>query len=132
MGRELSAVLPVAPPIGPLSGSVKLTSFIIIIFKDFIYLFLERGEGGEKERERNINVWLPLTWPPLETWPATQACALAGNQTSDPLVCRPALNPLSHTSQGFTSFNRSFDAHLLDVSPSQAGGDLANNTLLQS
>ena len=25
-------------------------------FKDFIYLFLERGEGREKERERNINV----------------------------------------------------------------------------
>ena len=32
-------------------------------FKDFIYLFLERGEGREKERERNINVWLPLTCP---------------------------------------------------------------------
>ena len=30
----------------------------------------------------------------------TQACAPAGNQTSDPLVCRPVLNPLSHTSQG--------------------------------
>ena len=30
-------------------------------FKDFIYLFLERGEGKEKERERNINVWLLLT-----------------------------------------------------------------------
>ena len=27
------------------------------------------------------------------------ACALTGNQTSDPLVCRPALNPLSHTGQ---------------------------------
>ena len=25
-------------------------------FKDFIYLFLERGEGREEERERNINV----------------------------------------------------------------------------
>ena len=25
-------------------------------FKDFIYLFLEKGEGREKERERNINV----------------------------------------------------------------------------
>ena len=34
------------------------------IFKDFIYLFVERGEGKEKERERNINVWLPLTCPP--------------------------------------------------------------------
>ena len=45
-------------------------------------------------------MWLPLTWPPVGTWPATQACALTGNGTSDPLVCRPALNPLSHTSQG--------------------------------
>ena len=30
------------------------------------------------------------------TWPATQACALIGNQTSDPLVLRTALSPLSH------------------------------------
>ena len=34
------------------------------------------------------------------TWPTTQACVLTGNWTSDPLVCRLALNPLSHTSQG--------------------------------
>ena len=32
--------------------------------KDFIYLFLDRGEGREKERERNISVWLPLGPPP--------------------------------------------------------------------
>ena len=54
----------------------------------------------EKERERNINVWLPLAHPILRTWPATQARALAGNQTGDALVRRPALNPLSYTSQG--------------------------------
>ena len=52
----------------------------LIIFKDFlkdfIYLFLERGERREKERERNINVWLPLTYPLLGTRPTTQACAL--------------------------------------------------------
>ena len=47
--------------------------------KDFIYLFLERGERREKEREKNIHVWLPLMCPPLGTWPATQACALTGN-----------------------------------------------------
>ena len=28
--------------------------------------------------------------PLLATWPATQACALTGNQTSDPLVHRLA------------------------------------------
>ena len=27
-----------------------------IILKDFIYLFLERGEGRERERERKIDV----------------------------------------------------------------------------
>ena len=52
---------------------------ISFLFKDFIYLLLERGEGTEKERERNINVWLPFTCPLLGTWPTTQACALTGN-----------------------------------------------------
>ena len=68
--------------------------------KDFIYLFLDRGGGREKERERNISVWLSLTRPLLGIWPATQACALTGNPTDDPLVHRLVLNPLSHTSQG--------------------------------
>ena len=36
--------------------------FFFFFFKDFIYLFLEGGEGREKERERNIE-WLPLAHP---------------------------------------------------------------------
>ena len=51
-------------------------SFIYLFFKDFTYLFLERGVGKEKQRERNISVWLPVVCPLLGTWPATQACAL--------------------------------------------------------
>ena len=51
------------------------------VFKDFMYLFLDRGEAKEKERETNINVWLPLMRPLLGTWPATQVCALTGNRT---------------------------------------------------
>ena len=70
------------------------------IFNDFIYLILERGEGREKERERNIIVWLPLICPLLGTWPATQPCALTGNLTANPLVHSLSYNPLSHTSQG--------------------------------
>ena len=37
---------------------------LLIFFKDFIYLFLHRGEEREKEREKNISVWLPLTHTP--------------------------------------------------------------------
>ena len=74
----------------------------IFFFK--ILLVLEIGEGREKDRDRNTNVWLPLVHPLLGTWPATQACALTGNQTGDPLVHRLALNPLSYTSQGTDVF----------------------------
>ena len=44
-------------------------SFFVCLFKDFIYLFLERGKEGE--REENINVWLPLKCPLMGTPPAT-------------------------------------------------------------
>ena len=81
-------------------ASVDVSKWKEHFLKIFINLFLERGEGREKERERNISVWLPLTYPLLGTWPATQACALTGHQTGDPLIHGPALNPLSHTSQG--------------------------------
>ena len=37
-------------------------------------LFIDRGE----ERERNINVWLPLVCPLLGIWSTTQACVLTG------------------------------------------------------
>ena len=41
--------------------------------------------------------------PPTRHSVATQARALTGNRTRDPLVCKPAPNPLSHTSQGLMS-----------------------------
>ena len=41
------------------------------------------GEGKEKERERNITVWVPLIRPLLGTWPETQACALTENRESN-------------------------------------------------
>ena len=47
-------------------------------------------------------MWLPLSCPTLGTHPATQACTLTRNQTSDLLVGRLVLNPFSHTSQGST------------------------------
>ena len=51
----------------------------VIFLKDFINLFLERGEGREKERGRNISVWLLLMHSLLGTQTATQACAPTGN-----------------------------------------------------
>ena len=69
----------------------------LCIFK-ILFIFRERRREGE--RERNISIWLPLACPLLGTWPTTQTCALTGYQTSDHLLHSPALNPLSHTSQG--------------------------------
>ena len=83
----------------PLKQSLSTSFYKNSIFKRF-YSFIYRG-GREGERERNINVWLPLSCPLVGTRPATQAHALTGNGTGDPLVGRQALNPLSHTSQGY-------------------------------
>ena len=68
-------------------------------FKQILFIFRERGREGEREGEKHQCVVASHT-PPEGTWPATQACVLNGNRTSDPLGCRQALNPPSHTSQG--------------------------------
>ena len=49
---------------------------IHIFLFNFIYLLLEKGEGREKETERNTNAWLLLKRPALGTWLTTQSCAL--------------------------------------------------------
>ena len=58
--------------------------------------------------------------PPMGAWPATQACALTGNQTSSPLVLRPALNLLSYTSQD-CNFNFSLKRKLFHPDPEGRG-----------
>ena len=69
----------------------NVTGMVILCFKRF---YFQRGRQGG---EGNINVRLPLMHTPQWTQPATQARALTGNGTSDPLICRLALSPLSHT-----------------------------------
>ena len=73
-------------------------------FRKRFYVFIFREENGRRKRGRETSMcgcpFCAPCAPLLQTWPASQACALAGNQTGDPLVCRPVLNPLSHTSQG--------------------------------
>ena len=82
---------------------ISIFYFIVHVFfiLYFIYLFLERGKGRERERGRNIYAWVPLVWSQLQTWPVTQACALIRNRTGDPLVRRLVLSPLSHTGLGY-------------------------------
>ena len=89
-------------------GPFKYTYTLAQQFNFFFIYFLLLERRREKESQKNISVWLPLTCPQLETWPATQACALTGNQTGNPLAHRPVLNPLSHTSQGSNSIFKEF------------------------
>ena len=39
-----------------------------------MYLFLEKGEGREKDREKNIIVWLPLVCPYWGPGPQPSMC----------------------------------------------------------
>ena len=64
--------------IGVTKGEEKQQEIENFLFKDFIYLFLERGRE-EKDRERYVNVRLLFMYHLLGTWPTTQACALTGN-----------------------------------------------------
>ena len=60
---------------------------IFSFFKDFLYLFLERGEGRERGREilimRETLVGCLLHTSRLGTKPTTQACALTRNWTGN-------------------------------------------------
>ena len=67
-------------------------------FLRFHLFFREKGREGEREGKKHL--LFASRMPQLGTWPATQACAVTGNQTGNLLVCRLMLNPLSHTSQG--------------------------------
>ena len=78
-------LLSVHPKHFHIMGKIVLFFFTQFFFKR-VYLLTIRERRKEGKRERNISVWLPLMRPLLGMWPATQACALTGNRTSDPLV----------------------------------------------
>ena len=82
------------------SGFAYPASYSILYFKKrFLLIFRERGREGERKGEKHQCV-VVFCAPLLGTWTTTQACALTGNQTADPLVCRSLFIPLSCTSQG--------------------------------
>ena len=79
-------------------------SYCIVYFyflKDFIYLFLERGWEDNREGEKHQCV-VTSHAPPTGDLVCNPGMCPDLNWTSDRLVCRLALNPLSHTSQGCT------------------------------
>ena len=82
----------------------NFSCFIVYISRIFflvlVIYFLERGEGRGKERERKINVWLPLTCSPLGTWPTTQVCAPDWESNRQPLGLQACAQSTSDTSQG--------------------------------
>ena len=86
----------------------KILGFFFLRF--YLFIFRERGRrerGREASMRKRYIDQLPLALAQVGTWSATQACALTGNRTGNPLVFRRALNPLSHTSQaGFLSFTK--------------------------
>ena len=101
--------------------SSKQYLLVSVIFKKvlFIYSFFrEKGREGDRQGEKQSCVrsvashrpptghlapnWAPGPQP--GTWPSTQARALTGNGTSNILVPRLVLSPLSHTYQDYLSF----------------------------
>ena len=72
----------------------KISCFFF--FFKISFICFQRGEGRGKEKHCSI----AASQAPPYWGPATQACALTGSQTSDPLVRRQAFSPLRHTSQG--------------------------------
>ena len=82
-----------------LSSHGTFCILLFFFFKDFIYLFLERGEGREKERERNINVWLLLHTPHWGPGPQPRHVPWLWIELAT-LWFRLVLKPLRHTSQG--------------------------------
>ena len=68
--------------------------------KEILFTCFQR-EGRENERKEEKHQCVVVSCIPPTGDPAyNPACALTGNRTGDPLVCRLALNPLIHNSQG--------------------------------
>ena len=84
-----------------LAGVQPLT-FFFFFFLRFYLFFRERGMEGDRKGEKHLckRCWLVASCLLHTPDRGPGPCALTGSHTCDLLVCWPALNPLSHTSQG--------------------------------
>ena len=81
--------------------SSKNNKILKKILRFYLYTFLERGKEEEREGEKHQCVVASHVPPSGDLAHNPGMCTR--NRTSDSLVLRPALNPLSHTSQGTIS-----------------------------
>ena len=74
------------------------------LLKIFIYLFLDRGEGMEKDRERNITVGC-LSCDPQWGRGLNPGMCPDWELNQWPFSSQASVNPLSHISKGSKGFN---------------------------
>ena len=88
------------------SSCFYLKFYNFSFLKDVTYLILERSErkdeaGRESTSEREILIGCLSNAPRLGTEPASQACALTEDQTSNLAFSGKIPNQLCHTGQGY-------------------------------
>ena len=80
---------------------MQLTPFIFPLLKILFIYFQTEGKGGKKRgRETSMYGFLLCAPPGDLTWLQLRHVPQTGNRTSNPLILRLVLNPLSHTMQG--------------------------------
>ena len=71
--------------------------FFLLLLRFYLFIFRERGKEGEREGEKQQCVVASCA-PPTGDLARNRGMCPTGSQTS--YLHKPALNPLSHTSQG--------------------------------
>ena len=77
----------------------------IYFLRLLIYLFLDRGEGREKEKKRNITVWLPLAYPAPGNLACNSGVCPDWESNQEPFGWQAGAQSLRHTSQGFLKWD---------------------------
>ena len=80
-------------------GFLTIACLLLYFKKKIIYLFLERGREGDKEGEKHPCV-VASCMPPTQDLARNPGMCPDWESNGDPLIHRPALNLLSHSSQG--------------------------------